>query len=98
MDLIYAFRLPVPVDEAWAALSDVERVAEVFPGAALESVEGDVATGQLTVKVGPVSVRYAGTVTVQSQDAAAGVAVLRGKGTESRGDGDVAATVSVALT
>lgn len=97
MDLTYAFRMPVPVDEAWTTLSDLPAVVALVPGATVDSVTDDIATGQLIVKVGPVSVRYEGALKVQSQDPIARVAVLRGKGTEARGDGDATATVTVQL-
>jgi carbon monoxide dehydrogenase subunit G len=98
MDLTYAFRLPMSRDEAWAALTDVNRVAEAIPGAVVESVADDVTTGQLTVKVGPMSVRYGGTLAVQSQTPEAGVAVLRAQGTDARDGSEATGSIAVTVT
>jgi carbon monoxide dehydrogenase subunit G len=42
MDLEHSFTVPVPADQAWEVLLDVERVAPCMPGATLDSVDGDV--------------------------------------------------------
>jgi carbon monoxide dehydrogenase subunit G len=41
MELEHSFTVPVPVDQAWDVLLDVERVAPCMPGATLDSVDGD---------------------------------------------------------
>ena len=41
MQLENSFTVPVPVDEAWRVLLDIERIAPCMPGAALDSVTGD---------------------------------------------------------
>jgi carbon monoxide dehydrogenase subunit G len=37
MELEHSFTVPVPVDQAWNVLLDVERVAPCMPGATLEA-------------------------------------------------------------
>ena len=53
MQLENSFTVPVPVDEAWRVLLDIERIAPCMPGAALDSVNGDDFTGRVKVKLGP---------------------------------------------
>ena len=40
MELHHAFTVPVPVDDAWRALLDIERVAPCLPGANVEEYDG----------------------------------------------------------
>ena len=61
MELEHSFTVPVPVDQAWDVLLDVERVAPCMPGATLDSVDSDEIKGRIKVKVGPISITYAGT-------------------------------------
>ena len=41
MELNNEFHVSVPVDVAWAVLTDLERIAPCMPGAELQEVEGD---------------------------------------------------------
>jgi carbon monoxide dehydrogenase subunit G len=41
MKLENEITVPAPIDEAWAVLLDVERVAPCLPGATVEPREGD---------------------------------------------------------
>ena len=45
MQLENSFTVPLPVDEAWRVLMDIDRIAPCMPGAVLDSVEGDDFTG-----------------------------------------------------
>ncbi len=53
MQLENSFTVPAGVDEAWAVLLDVERVAPCMPGATLTGHDGDSFQGTVKVKVGP---------------------------------------------
>jgi uncharacterized protein len=97
MNLENEFTVPVPVDEAWRVLLDVERVAPCMPGATLTSVDGDDFTGTVKVKVGPITVTYKGEARFVSKDDATHTAVIEGKGKESRGSGTAGATVTATL-
>ena len=74
MELEHSFTVPVPVDRAWDVLLDVERVAPCMPGATLDSVDGDEIVGKIKVKVGPISMTYAGTAKFVERDKDAGIA------------------------
>jgi uncharacterized protein len=94
----HEFTVPVPVEQAWAVLLDVERVAPCLPGATLDSVEGDEFTGRMKVKVGPITVSYGGTAAFEDVDKDAHTLTLRASGKESRGPGTASATVAARLT
>jgi uncharacterized protein len=97
MRLEHEFTVPVPVEQAWDVLLDVERVAPCMPGATVESVDGDSFTGKVKVRVGPVTVGYTGTASFVEKDAAARRVVVQAKGRETRGAGTAAATVTAQL-
>src|SRR4051812_3522173 len=98
MKLEHDFTVPAPVDEAWKALLDVEKVAPCMPGAALTSVDGDDFTGTVKVKVGPIQVTYKGQARFVEKDEAAHRVVIEASGKEARGSGTASATVTAVLT
>jgi uncharacterized protein len=97
MDLTNEFRVAIPIDRAWAVLTDLERIAPCMPGAQLQEVEGDVYRGVVKVKVGPVQAAYKGEVTFVDLDETEHVAVMRAEGRETRGQGNASATISASL-
>lgn len=52
MDLTHRFVLPAPIDVAWVAFNDLERIGRCFPGATHLSVEGDDFAGSVRVRLG----------------------------------------------
>ena len=94
MKLENEFTVPAPVDQAWEVLLDVERVAPCLPGAAIEGSEGDSHKGTMTIKVGPITTRYTGTVKIEEADEAAHRAVMRAQARDSRGQGTAGATIT----
>jgi len=97
VELTHEFSVDLPVERAWALLLDIERIAPCMPGAVLESAEGELYTGVVKVKVGPVTAQYRGTVRFAERDEAARRAVLRAEGRETRGQGNANATITVSL-
>ena len=97
MELTNEFHVSVPVDRAWAVLTDVERIAPCMPGAELHEVEGDEYRGVVKVKVGPITAQYKGTATFVERDDAAHRAVLRAEGRDTRGQGNANATITASL-
>lgn len=97
MDLENSFTVCAGVDTAWETLLDVEAIAPCMPGATLESVAGDEFTGNVKVKLGPVSMVYGGEACFISKDYAAHTAVIVGTGKESRGTGTAKANVTIKL-
>ena len=94
----HEFTVPVPVEQAWAVLLDVERVAPCLPGATLDVFEGEEFTGRMKVKVGPITVTYRGSARFEDVDKDAHTLTLRASGKEARGSGTAAATVKARLT
>jgi len=97
MKLENRFTVPVPVDEAWKVLLDVERIAPCMPGATLTSFEGDHFEGTVKVKVGPINLTYGGKAKFVSKDEASHVAVIDGSGKETRGTGTAKALITCRL-
>src|SRR3954462_5971358 len=98
MKLEHEFTVPATVDEAWAVLLDVEKVAPCMPGAALTSVDGDDFTGTVKVKVGPIQVTYKGQARFVEKGEAAQRVVIEASGRGARGSGPASATVPAVLT
>ncbi|GHH00422.1 SRPBCC family protein [Streptomyces lanatus] len=98
MELHHEFTVPVPVDDAWRTLLDIERVAPCMPGASVEEYDGKTVTGAVKVKVGPVTVTYKGTAVFEEQDETAHRMVLLASGRETRGQGTARATVTGTLS
>jgi len=97
MELSNSFTVESDLATAWATLLDVERVAPCMPGASLDSVEGTHFTGKVKVKLGPVSMTYAGEADFQQVDEATRTVVIEGVGKESRGSGTAKAHVTTSL-
>jgi carbon monoxide dehydrogenase subunit G len=97
MELDHSFTVPVPPDRAWDVLLDVEKIAPCMPGATVEEFDGEVVTGRIKVKVGPVSLTYRGTAKFIERDPAAQVVVVEASGKETRGAGTASATVRASL-
>lgn len=97
MRLENEFVVPRPVDEAWAVLTDVERIAPCMPGAQLTQIAGEDYHGTVRVKVGPVVAQYAGVARFRERDPAAHRAVLEAKGKERSGRGVASALVTAQL-
>jgi carbon monoxide dehydrogenase subunit G len=92
-----SFTVPVPIDEAWRVLLDIERIAPCMPGAALDSVDGDDFTGRVKVKLGPINLTYQGKASFIEKDEAAHRAVIDARGKDQRGNGTAAAVVTATL-
>ena len=97
MDLEHSFIIPVPPEQAWQALLDVEQVAPCMPGATVDSVDGEVISGKIKIKVGPVQMTYAGKAHFTEKDEATKTVVLEASGKETRGSGTASATIRSSL-
>jgi carbon monoxide dehydrogenase subunit G len=98
MELKNDFHVSVPIDVAWAVLTDLERVAPCMPGAELQEVEGDEYRGVVKVKVGPITAQYKGTAKFSEKDDEHHRAVLLAEGRDTRGQGNASATVTAVAT
>src|ERR1700722_7212713 len=98
IELDNSFTVPVPPEQAWDVLLDVERIAPCMPGASVTSVEGDEIEGQVKVKLGPLSLTYKGTAKFIDKNQAAHSISIEASGKETRGSGTASATVQASLT
>jgi len=98
IELDNSFTVPVPPEQAWDVLLDVERIAPCMPGASVTSVEGDEIEGQVKVKLGPLSLTYKGTAKFTDKDQAGHAISIEASGKETRGSGTASATVQANLT
>ncbi len=97
MQLENKFTIAAPLDKAWEALNTPQTIAPCFPGATLQTYEGDSFTGTVKVKLGPISLTYKGKGTFVSRDDAAHKVVIEANGRDSRGNGTANATVTGTL-
>jgi hypothetical protein len=97
MKIANQFTVSAPIEQAWDVLCDLEQVIPLMPGAQLVGHEGDDYLGTVKVKVGPVTSEFSGKVRFVEQDRGQHRAVIDGKGKESRGTGNAAATVTAEL-
>ena len=89
------FVVPAPVERVWAYLLDVERMAPCMPGAQLtEMVDERTWKGKVAVKLGPVSLSFSGTVSIEDRDDEAHRIVLKASGMEQRGKGAASAVIT----
>src|ERR1700759_281571 len=97
MEMDHSFTVPVPPDRAWDVLLDVQRIAPCMPGATVDDFDGEVVTGRIKVKVGPVSLTYRGTAKFTERNSDTKTIVLEASGKETRGAGTASATVQAWL-
>jgi uncharacterized protein len=92
------FDLAAPVDEAWAYLLDVQKIAHCVPGASLtEVIDDKTYAGKIEVKLGPIALGYKGRITMESVDPATHTVRVKGEGAEDRGRGGASATMTAQL-
>ena len=66
MEFDNSFEVPLPPDQAWAVLMNVRAIAPCMPGAQLTDVVDDCTyKGNIAVRLGPVSLTFAGVVTFE---------------------------------
>lgn len=93
-----SFSLPLPVEEAWSVLLDVPRIVTCVPGAVLTAVDGNSYQGAATLRVGPLSLAFAGTVILEEVDGVSHKARLRAKGSDKGGRGTAQSLINFSLT
>jgi carbon monoxide dehydrogenase subunit G len=92
------FEVAAPVEQVWNYLLDVPRMAPCLPGAELtEVIDDDHYHGRVTTKMGPVSMRFAGTVEILKRDEAARTVVLNAAGADEKGRGQANMAITATL-
>jgi carbon monoxide dehydrogenase subunit G len=102
MLLTNEFSVEAPVDRVWAYFLDVPHLAPCLPGATLvgDSVDagGDrTYQGKVVAALGPVKLNFSGTARIVSADESAHRMVLHAAGSEDKGKGEAAMTITATL-
>lgn len=93
------FEVPQPVERVWEYLLDVPRMAPNLPGTELtEVVDDDNYKGRVSVRMGPVSLRFGGTATIVERDEPNRRVVMNAAGAEERGKGQASMVLTATLT
>jgi hypothetical protein len=83
-----SFEIPLSPDQAWPVLMDVARIAPCMPGAELtEIIDAQNYKGKISVRLGPVSLAFAGRVQLEDIDNAHHSARVKAQGSDSKGRG-----------
>jgi len=96
--LDHSFSTARSIDDSYATILDLERVIPCVEGATvLERTGPESVKAQIKVKMGAMSLTFAGTLEVTGQDAAAHRAVLTVKSREAGGQGFANAAITFQL-
>ena len=98
MELTNTFTIARNPTEVFSALLDIERVATCMPGSTLTGhPEANVYQGDMKIKLGPLTVAYAGVIEVVSTDEENRRLELHAKGRERKGAGSADALIVAVL-
>ncbi len=98
MEFENSFEVPLPPEEAWKVLLDIERIAPCMPGAELtEVVDKETYKGKVSVRLGPVALTFAGQAKFEEIDTAGQKARVRARGNDAKGRGGANALVEFRL-
>ena len=97
MDLTHRFSVPAHIDEAWNAFNNLEGLAPCFPGATVDSIEGDEFTGSVKIKLGPIALLYNGSGRYVERNDADRRVVIEARGKDKRGNGTATAVVTASF-
>jgi carbon monoxide dehydrogenase subunit G len=98
VELEHPFTMSKPVDETWDAILDLERLVPcVEGGSVIEKTGPESVKAQIKLKMGAMSMKFTGTVSVIEQDAENHRAVMQVKSREAGGQGHANADVVFTL-
>ena len=98
MEFDNSFDVPLPPDQAWKTLMDIESIAPCMPGAELtEIVDDKTFKGKVSVRLGPVALTFQGTATFEEVDDTAHTASVKAQGADAKGRGGANADVGFHL-
>jgi carbon monoxide dehydrogenase subunit G len=89
------FDVPEPPDKVWRFFDDIPAVAACLPGAELTDDLGDgTYRGTVSIRMGPVRMRFAGTAEIKERDDAARRIVVDAAGADEKGRGQASMSVT----
>jgi len=93
-ELDHTFTTTKPIDESYAAVTDLERVIPCVEGGSVTELTGpDSVKAEILLTMGAMSMTFVGSVEVAEKDAEAHRALLRIKAKDSEGQGHANADV-----
>lgn len=98
MKIQNSFDVAVPVSDAWELLTDIEGIAPCMPGAELtEVLEDNSYRGNVTVRLGPVTLTFDGTARFEEMDEGNHRARVSAQGSDKKGRGGATADITFCL-
>lgn len=98
VDLDHTFATARPIDESYAAILDLEKVVPCVQGATVrEQTSPDSVKADIDVKMGAMSMVFAGTLEITEKDPNAHRVVMTVKSREAGGQGYANATITFTL-
>ncbi len=99
VELDHSFTSSKPADETWATILDLDRLIPCVEGGSVTERTGpESAKAEIKVKMGAMSMTFAGTVAVIEKDESDHRAVLQVKSRDTGGSGHANADVTFALS
>jgi len=93
------FEVAAPIDKVWRFFDDIPHVAACLPGTELtDDLGDDTYKGRVSIRMGPVRLRFAGTADIADRDNEAKRIVVNAAGADEKGRGQAAMTVTASLT
>jgi len=90
-----AFEVPEPPGKVWRFFDDIPGVAACLPGAELtDDLGDDKYRGTVSIRMGPVRMRFAGTAEIKERDDTAKRIVVDAAGADEKGRGQAAMSVT----
>ncbi|NKJ51196.1 hypothetical protein CIC12_31655 [Burkholderia sp. SG-MS1] len=94
-----SFTVDAPPSDVWKTMIDIERSAPCFPGAELKEQQPDGSyKGGFTVKLGPLTLKFAGKFKIAEQNDAERTVVVSASGTDTKGRGGADAQINAVVT
>ncbi|HEY1608689.1 MAG TPA: SRPBCC family protein [Paraburkholderia sp.] len=94
-----SFTVDAPPADVWKTMIDIERSAPCFPGAELKEQQPDGSyKGGFTVKLGPLTLKFAGKFKIAEQNDADRTVVVSASGTDTKGRGGADAQINAVVT
>jgi carbon monoxide dehydrogenase subunit G len=98
MEFDNTLEVPLPPDEAWKVLLDIQRIAACIPGAELtEVVDAQTYKGRVAVRIGPVAMSLVGQARLEDIDSANRKARLKAQGADPKGRGSADSVIDFRL-
>ncbi len=99
IELDHPFSTAKPIDESFAAITDLERVVPAVEGGSVTEVlePRSKVKAEIVMRMGAMSMKLLGTVEVVEQDAEAHTALVRVRSKEAGGQGHANADVTFQL-